>query len=43
MKLILLFILAINANAIYSREFLRNQINELKNEYIQKGTVKYRS
>ena len=37
MKLILLFIVAINANAIYSREFLRNQINELKNEYVQKG------
>jgi uncharacterized protein YxeA len=40
MKLILLFILAINANAIYSREYLRNQVNELKNEYIQEG-VKY--
>jgi hypothetical protein len=42
MKLILLFILVINANAnpIYSREFLRNQINQLKSEYIQEG-VKY--
>lgn len=37
MKLILLFILAMNVNATYSREFLRNQVNQLKNEYIQKG------
>jgi hypothetical protein len=40
MKFILLFILVINANAIYTREFLRNQINQLKDKYIQEG-VKY--